>query len=555
MARAAWVVALAVALAAVGFVVAGNEGTFTASGEEAEDPVLAHPQDGDRAGYEYVYSEDGFTDPSERFGLAWSLEEARLPDGSSPALPSLTYEFSDLPGSGSSDTDSAAATRLPTPVAVATVERAAEPPTRPGTSQPSSTPDVNVLEQRYTRHATELPGGPVAVSQHSVTERVTADEKREAIFDRTSIVEDRPACWGSVAMRMAGETADAAHAKLETCTQQRLEELDRDDGYDVTVEVESRWAANETWERVWIAHVNTTLTGPDADLERSRTLVTTPAASLPLADVTATTGTEEGKVVDREAGTRLTGFETGGDRLEDVEPLGQMPTVELVDWSAEGPASGDVDAAPFGQARAAIERTLEGREFFQEAQDRRVAGAQLSDGESHLDAQLHGWRVHGDECESQQAVELPEPAGERSWTIVWTSENEGELLGTTDEPRALRDHGVDAVQPPTPRAQATRSDADETWPPFGDVPPLRGPALDDLWSHRDLVEPFQVEGADRIEVSSWIHEEGDAMSSSVGRTDCTSEVGSDALTVVDTEITFEPRTATSVYTVQLTGQS
>lgn len=561
MARAAWVAALAVALVAVGFAVAEDDGTFTASGEEAEDPVLAAPHDGDRATYEHVRS--GYEDARtpEPYRLQWGLEEARLPDGSNPALPSLTYGFLEQAESGSSDTDSgtSGASHLPAPGVVATVDRLTDPPTPPGAAEASSTSDWTVLENRYTRHATELPGSPVAASFHSVTKTVYEDEDgtetRESTFDRTSIVDERHPCPGSVAMRLAGETADAAHAKLESCTQQRLEELDRDDEYEVTVEVESGWTDDETWDRVWTAHVNTTLTGPDADLERSRTLVTTPSASLPLADVTATTGTEEGRLVDREAGTRLTGFETGGDRLEDADPLGEMPTVETVAWSADGPASGDVDEAPFEEAHAAVERTKEGREFFQAAEDPRVASATLTDGERQLDVEGPMRSANGDECESDHAVELPEPAGERSWLVSWSSENEGELFGVTQEPRALRDQGVTEAQPPTPYAQAFRSEAEETWPPFGDVPPLRGPSLDDLWSHRDMVTPFQAEGTDKIELVSWGQDDAAAMSGSVGRAECTSELGADTWTLVETEIAFESGTATSVSTIQLTEES
>jgi hypothetical protein len=103
--------------------------------------------------------------------------------------------------------------------------------------------------------------------------------------------------------------------------------------------------------------------------------------------------------------------------------------------------------------------------------------------------------VNGVECHDPEA---PDSAGDRSWTVSWTSKDEGALWANVEEPRPARDNLVTNV--PSRDANAYWDQDAETWAPFGTEPATVGPALDELWEHRHLAEALQSRGTPTMAV-------------------------------------------------------
>lgn len=500
------IVGLAVALVTATGAAIVSDGTSEAQASGTSDVVMREPRVGDRASFEYTGGSFQGDEGPWTFERAWNSSTVQLPDGTERTLPTLSQW---------------------SPATVRTED------------------DGMIERHRYTSllHFTQLPGNVSAITFNGSFSGEGDDESFTHRYDHTRI-QDREGCSGPLAARLVGQTPDQARAAIRACQWAGVDQLS-----DVTVDIESEWRDNETYGEIWVAHVNASATTPDEDtIYDNETIVTSPERSMPVAVVQPGDPEDPGDRTNRRV---MTSWSDGDEPLAtEPDPLPEMPRIGVVDWTSRGPQGHALNLYPIAEARDAIEREPEGRAFFETADETRIGWASFVDQDQEISVPRSSSWSEGVECspEDQAAsVQAPEPAGTRTWSIEWVSPDNGMLWGDAETPRVAQDNPT-GQRLPVAQADAyhDEDDADEEGWSGMEIPPgERGPALDELWAQRSLLDAFELEGTTVLEVRpAYVLEpygEPDArpLVGAIGTVDCVDHADDEGDTTRELRIRFD----------------
>lgn len=538
MHRAAWTIGLVVALvtaALAGAQLSQTSSTADAAGEDAV--VMAAPHEGDRATYRTTHTDatSSDTDEPRTIHRSWNRSSVRLPDGTERSFPTLaTWQPPQVEREDAEAEDDRT---------IAVVPLLDVPDLGPRRSQAAA--EVHRSHWTHNAHFTRLPGDEAVAS--SFGSFSTEDDEASSTYRFRSVrVADAGGCTGPTAGRLAGATAAEARDAIRSCLDARLDAIG-----NATADLSTRWTQREPFGRVWEATIQASYQPPDGDeVTVDTTIVTSPERSLPVLEVSRHDTGGEADPRASTSRTEMVDWHPGGDALPSaVDPLPQMPTVPLVGWTPRGPEQGQLEAFSLSEAREAIERTREGRSFFQDADQARVSQAAFVDQDRHLRLDTSRSSVNGVRCQphgSTVSVQAPEPMGTRSWDVEWVSPDSGSLSGHARTPRVAQDNpsGQDL---PLAQAEAYRyeDEGEEPWGSYGQPPAQTGPAPGVLWAKRDLAGALQENGTYVVGVHQDFvvdladGDEPRSLVGFVGRVDCEQTAEGHGHQAFSTRVTFD----------------